>query len=106
VGWLVWIALLVGVAAAFAALVRAIREALAAWRSYKRFRRHLGRGLYDLEVSAARVADNAAKAGSSPEPDRSVARLRESIARLNVLRRSIGDVTDAVGSVTAVYPRK
>ncbi len=105
-GWLVWLALAVAVVAAVFAFVQAIREALGAWRSYKRLRRALGRGLYELEIAAGRFPDNAAKQRPTPELDSALARLRGSIAKLNVLRRAIGDVTDAVGGVTAVYPRK
>jgi hypothetical protein len=104
--WLVWIALAVGVFAAFFAFGRAVVEALGAWRSYKRLRRGLGRSLYELEMTAGRLAENAAQARPSPELERSLSRLNGSIARLNVLRRAIDDVTDVVGSVTAVYPRK
>ena len=105
-GWIPWVALAVAVLVVFAAVVRTLRQALGAWRSLKRVRRALGRALYELEVAAARLADNAGEARPSPALDRSLARLRRSIARLNVLRRAIDDVTDAVGRVTAVYPRK
>ena len=105
-GWLPWLALAVAVLVVFAALVRALRAALHAWRSFKRLRRALGRVLYELEMAAARLADDAAEARPSPELDLSLTRLRRSTARLNVLRRAVGDVTDAVGNVTSVYPRK
>jgi hypothetical protein len=106
VGWFPWLALVVAVVVVLATLVRTLRQALQAWRSFKRLRRALGRTLYALEIAAARVGDNAAKARPSPALDRSLTRLRESSARLNVLRRAIDDVTGGVGRITAVYPHK
>ena len=105
-GWLPWVALAVAVLVVLAAVVRTLRQALRAWRSFKRLRRAVGRALYELELAAARLADNAGEARPSPALDRALTRLRWSIARLNVLRRAVDDVTDAVGRVTAVYPRK
>jgi prefoldin subunit 5 len=46
----------------------------------------------------------AAEAGT--RLDRSLTRLRESNARLNVLRSAIADVQASIGRITAVYPRK
>ena len=105
-GWLPWLALGIAVLVVTAAIIRTVRQALRAWRSFKRLRRALGRALYELEMAAARLADDAGQSRPSPALDRSLTRLRRSIARLNVLRRAIDDATDAVGRVTAVYPRK
>ena len=104
--WAVWATLALAVILTGAALGYLGLRALELWRGLRAVKRETVAALAALEDSANTAADKAAKAGSSPELERSVTRLRRSVRRLNVLRSALEDATDAVGRVTAVYPRK
>ena len=95
-----------GFLAALGAIVFLIVRVLEAWRSLKRFRRHLGRALERLEDAGRRTSESAARAGEQEELTASLARLRRSLAQLAVLRGALDEATGTVGRFTAVYPRK
>jgi hypothetical protein len=83
------------------------RRVLALWRDLARSGKALADGLDGIATRLERMS--VAGEGLGTVPDRaepSLARLQVSLARLAVLRSAVRDVQDAVGRVTAVYPRK
>ena len=102
-----WVALALFIVLPAIGAVVAFRRGLALWRDLKRATKGLTAGLDGVsrraEVTAAR-AGGVGETTSRVEP--SVARLQLSLARLSVLRGAVQDVQNAVGRVTAVYPRK
>jgi ABC-type transporter Mla subunit MlaD len=101
---LVWIALGVGVAAATAGLVVAVRAGLHAWRSFRGSMRAASDALADLSAKLERLADSAPTHGSQLQ--KSSARLSTSLARFAVLRSALDEATDAVAPLRLLYPRK
>jgi hypothetical protein len=106
VDWAIWIAVIVGALVVLAALGYLGVRVLQAWRTFKRFRRHLGKELERLADAGERMADAAAQATDTAELDRSLGRLRVTLARFAVLREALDEATGAFGRLTAVYPRK
>jgi hypothetical protein len=104
--WAIWVALILGGLALAGALAFLVVRALQAWRDFKRTRRHLFRALDRLSAAGEETAEKAAAAGESEELQRSVARLRSSLAQLAVLREAVGEAQATVGRVTALVPRK
>ena len=104
---MVWLALVASIALVVASLVFAVVRGLETFRAFRALSRSVGSGIDRIAASSAQIEwhlTEAAEAGTRLE--RSLARLRASNARLNVLRSAIADVQAAVGRVTAVYPRK
>jgi ABC-type transporter Mla subunit MlaD len=101
---LVWIALGVGVAAATAGLVVAVRAGLHAWRAFRDSMRAASDALADLSAKLERLADSAPTHG--PQLQKSSARLSTSLARFAVLRSALDEATDAVAPLRLLYPRK
>jgi hypothetical protein len=99
-------ALIVGAVVVLTALGYLGVRFLQAWRTFKRFRRHLGKELERLADAGERMADAAAGATDTAELDRSLSRLRVTLARFAVLREALDETTGAFGRLTAVYPRK
>ena len=104
---IVWLALIIALALTVASAFFVTRRGLEVFRGVKR----LGRGIADeldrIAVTSSEIEHNlalAAEGGSQLEA--SLARLRSSRARLNVLTSAIADVRAAVGRITAVVPRK
>jgi hypothetical protein len=104
--WAVYGALIAGfLAFAGAAALLAVR-ALQGWRALKRFRRHLGRALQDLADNADRTGEIVERVSDQRQLEATLASLRRSLAVFNVLRAAVDELTDSLGRVTAVYPRK
>jgi hypothetical protein len=104
---LVWASLALSIVLVTIGAVVVFRRGLALWRDLKRAGNGLADGIDRLSDSLERMS---ARAGTMDEAtqrlDPSLARLRSSTAELAVLRAAVQDVQDAVGRVTAVYPRK
>ena len=104
--WAIYGALVVGFLAVAGATALLVVRILQGWRQLKRFRRHLAKELDRLAELSTATADKAANAGDQAKLERSLASLRTDLARFAVIRAAIDETTDAVGRVTAVYPRK
>src|SRR5947207_14540159 len=104
--WLIYAALIVGALAILGALALLAIRALQAWRSFKRLRRHVAKELERLADLGEATAEKVALATAAEELDRSLASLRVSLAQLAVLRAAVDEVSDTVGSVTALVPQK
>ena len=79
---------------------------LQGWRTFKRFRRHLGKELENLADALERMSEAAERASDTSRLDEARARLRVTLARFAVLREAIDEATGACGRFAAVYPRK
>ena len=104
---LVWLALAIALVSVLGSLLYGTLRGLEAFRAFKGLSRKVGASLDRITAASAEIETHlgaAADAGSRLE--RSLARLKASNARLNVLRSALDDVTSSVGRVTAVYPRK
>jgi hypothetical protein len=101
---LVWIALGIGVVAATAGLVVAMRAGLRAWRDFRGATRAASEAMADLTRKLERLADSLPSHG--PQLERSRARLTVSLARFAVLRSAIDEAEDAISPLTLLYPRK
>ena len=100
--WLVYAALIVGaLAIAGAAALLAVRV-LQALRAFKRLRRHVFRELDRVAVKTEATVDKLGSASDTARLDGSLARLRESLAQLAVLRAAWDEAT----AFTSVIPRK
>jgi uncharacterized membrane protein YcjF (UPF0283 family) len=106
VNWTIWTALIVGALAVLAGLGFLGVRILQGWRTLKRFRRHLGKELGRLADAGERTAEAAARATDTTELDKSLSRLRVTLARFAILREALDEATGAVGRLAAVYPRK
>jgi hypothetical protein len=106
VTWTIWAALIVGGLAVLAALGFLGVRLLEGWRTLKRFRRHLGKELDGLADAVERTSQAAERATDRTKLDRSLGRLRVTLARLAILREALDESTGAVGRFTALVPRK
>jgi hypothetical protein len=105
--WIVWAALAVAVLAGIGALARLVVVALRGWRDLKRSRRAVFKELDRVAAAAEAAGTHAAALGDDSERlSRSLVSLAASRRRLAVLQSALDEATDAVGRVTAVYPRK
>ena len=104
--WAVWATLALFVILPGAALCFLALRALELWRGLRSVKGETVDALAALETRANAAAEKVERSGDSPELDRSLTRLHESIRRLNILRSALDDATGAVGRITAVYPRK
>lgn len=105
--WFVWGSLAVAVIVPTVVGVRAGIAALRLWREIKQTQRAVFDGLDRAANKAEAAADKAeALAGGSERLSRSLERLARSRRRLAVLQAAWDEATDAVGAVTAYYPRK
>ena len=103
---MVWGALAAGFAAATGGLVFFAVRALQTWRDFKRARRHLFKGLEEISTKGEQTAEKAAALGETEEMERTLARLRRSLARLAVLRGALDEAQDTFGRVLVFVPRK
>ena len=103
---MIWIGLGVGLGASLAALGALGVRLLQAWRDFKRSRRHLLKALDSLNEKAELAAGTAARAGDTAEFERSLRKLRLSLAQLAVLREAIDEARAAFDWTTALMPRK
>jgi hypothetical protein len=104
---IVWIALLAAVALIVVSAVVVTRRGLEAFRAFKQLGRTVGAELDRISATTGEIERHlslAAKSGGQLEA--SLARLRSSRARLNVLTSAIADVRAAASRVTGVVPRK
>jgi hypothetical protein len=102
----IWAALGVGAVAVLGSLsVLAIRL-LQSWRDFKRSRRHLLRALDSLNEKASLAAEKAAAAGDTVELERSLGKLRLSLAQLAVLREALDEARGTFDPYAALIPRK
>ena len=104
--WTVWTALLVGGLAVLAALGFLGVRLLQGWRTFKRFRRHLGKALDGLADALERTSAATARASDRTRLDEALGRLRVTLARVAILREALEEATGLVGRVTVFYPRK
>ena len=104
--WAIYGALIAGFLAVVAAVVFLLIRVLQAWRDFKRLRRHVGKELARVAGLADTAADKASRAGDQPRLAASLDRLRGGLAQLAVLRAALDEVSDTVGRVTVLYPRK
>jgi HAMP domain-containing protein len=100
--WAIWGGLAAGALAVVAALLFLAVRVLQAWRDLKRVRRHLLRELGELGEKGEQTADKAASLGETEELERSVARLRRSLAQLAVLRSAVDEAQQTLGAKTVV----
>ncbi len=102
-----WLALIIALVLTVASAIYATLEGLEAFRAFKRLGRGLGGELDRIATASGEIERHLALAAESgTQLEASLARLRSSRARLNVLTSALADVRAAVGRVTAVVPRK
>lgn len=104
--WAVYGALIAGILAFLGATVFLAVRALQGRRTLKRVRRHLAKSLATLATSAEHTGEIVERISDQRELEGSLSRLNLAVRQLNVLRAALGEVTDSVGRVAAVYPRK
>jgi hypothetical protein len=104
--WAIWGALAAGFLAATGGLAFLVVRTLQAWRDFKRVRRHVFKGLDDLAAKGELTAEKAAAAAETEELERSVARLRGSLARFAVLRAALDEAQETFARPFAFLPRK
>lgn len=103
----VWAGLAVLVAAFLGGAVFAFARGRTAYRTVKTAGSDVSDGLQRISRDADVIVTKLERlAGDSARLEAAVARLSVSRARLKVLTSAIDDVRDAVGRVTAIYPRK
>ena len=104
---LFWTALGIALVLTVGSVIYVTLRGLEAFRAFKALSRRLGAELDRIETASGEVERHLALAAESgTQLEASLARLRASRARLNVLTSALADVRAAVGRVTAVYPRK
>jgi hypothetical protein len=106
VDWTIYGTLIAGFVAIAAGLGFLAVRLLDTWRTFKRFRRRLGKELDRVSELADTASDKAARSGEQPKLEASLRRLRVALTQLAVLRDALDEVDDTFGRVVAVYPRK
>jgi len=101
--WAIWAALMVAVLTVLAALVFLAVRVLQGWRTFKRFRRHLGKELDKLADAVERTTAAAERASDTRRLDESVGHLRATLAALAIVRDAYGEAT---GGVRRLYSLK
>jgi hypothetical protein len=96
--WLDYGALIVGALTILGGLALLAVRFLQAWRSFKRFRRHVFRELDRVAEKTEATLDKLETVSDTRELDASLARLRVSLAQLALLR-------EAVDEALALVPR-
>lgn len=104
---LFWLSLAVALALTIGSTVYATLKGLQAFRAVKRLSRTVGEEVERILESSAGIERQLALAAAGGERlEASLARLRTSRARLNVLTSALGDVRASLDRVTGVVPRK
>ena len=103
--WAVYGSLIASFASIVIATILLVREISRGWRGLKRFRRHLGRGLFELAEKAEQTSVAAERVADQRELEASLARLRVALARFNVLLAAANEVEASLLRVTSVFPR-
>jgi len=104
--WAIYGALIVGALAVVGAVAFVVVRALQAWRAYKRLRRHVGRELARLADLGEVTTEKLEAASDTSTVERSLARLRVSLARAAVLRAALAEARGVFDRVAWVFPRK
>ena len=103
----VWLALAVFGVVVFGTTLLALGRALAAWRAFRRLRRHVTDGLGDVSRRVTGIERRLSTAGEgAARLDRARAELQESLATAAVLAGAFGEARAVVGRVTGLMPRK
>jgi hypothetical protein len=102
--WAIWGALAAGFVAVLVAFGFLVVRILRTWRDLKRTRRHVARALDRLAANGERTATLAAGVGESEELERSVARLRRSLAQLAVLSAAIDEAQHTFDDAITLVP--
>jgi len=103
----VWLALGVSVICALGSLAFAAVRALAAWRTFRRFRRRVVDGLAEVTLRIARVEQRTAAASeSAARLQRAQAELHDSLAAARVLSAAFAEVRATVSRFTGLVPSK
>jgi len=100
--WTIYGALLASALLVTAAFALLVVRVLQGWRDFKRLRRHVFRDLDRLFARVETFAEKATDVADTSRLETSFARLRESLARLAVLRAALDEAT----AFTALIPRK
>ncbi len=104
---LFWLSLGFAVVLAGSSAIYLTKQALEAFRGFKRLGRNAAAGLTRIEQASAGIERQLALATESgTRLEASLARLGESRARLNVLTSALGDVRASLDRVTRIVPRK
>ena len=104
---MVWLALIIALVLTIASAIFLTLRGLEAFRTFKRFSVVAGGELERIAAASGEIERHLALAAESgTQLEASLARLRSSRARLNVLTSAIADVRAAVDRVTGVVPRK
>ena len=102
-----WLALIIALVLTVASAVFVTLRGLEAFRGVKRLGHGVAGELDRIAVTSGEIERNLALAAEGgAQLEASLARLRSSRARLNVLTSALADVRAAVGRITAVVPRK
>jgi hypothetical protein len=100
--WAIYGALLASALLVTGALLLLAVRVLQGWRDVKRLRRHVSRDLDRLFARVETFAEKATHVADTSRLETSFARLRESLARLAILRAAFDEAT----AFTALIPRK
>ena len=103
--WAIWGALVLAGTAGTAALALLFVRTREARRRLRTTRLDILHGLDDVEAKASLTAAKLTAAGDTAELQRSLGRLRGSIARLAVLRTALDDAQLIFGRFTTSLPR-
>jgi hypothetical protein len=104
---LFWLSLGVAVVLTVSSLIYLTRNALEAFRGFKRLGRKTSSELARIEETSASIEQHLALAAESgTRLDASLTRLGESRAQLNVLTSALADARAALNRVTGLVPRK
>ena len=103
--WLIYAALIAAFVAVVVAAARLVVRVSQTWRGFKRLRRQLVKELDRLTLAADMLAAKAEKTGDMERLEESIARLRVSLARVQVLRNAMDEVEALVERVAFFYPR-
>jgi len=103
--WLIYAALIAAFVAVVASAARLVVRVSHTWRGFKRLRRQLVKELDRLTLAADMLAAKAEKTGDMERLEESLARLRVSLARVQVLRNAMDEVEALVERVAFFYPR-
>jgi hypothetical protein len=104
---LFWLSLVLAVAVVIGSTVYATLKGIEAFRAFKELGRKTGPELERISESSAAIEGHLLLATESgTQLDASLARLRTSRARLNVLTAAIADVRASLDRVTSFIPRK
>ena len=100
--WAIYGALIASALLVAGAVALLVVRVLQGWRNLKRLRRHVFRDLDRLFERIETLAEKATDAADTSRLETSFARLRQSLARLAILRAAFDDAT----AFTALIPRK